>query len=447
MTDFVAAIVVAAVFTVLVNGRLRRYQESERSLLQLSLALHLLFSALLVPLMRGPLKGGDLLVYDELARALLDRFPRAPMDTLQVLGGLLVHSGDPLPVPDNGVAIGSSGSMIAFTTMGLAVTFQSLPAACVLVGGFSFIGKLRIYDVFRAEFAPALHRRIIAATMLVPTSIFWSAGLIKEAFGAIGLGLVFKELYAFYRRRATIGGVIAGLLGLCLIATSKGYLLVPLGLAAAASVLLARIRSQRLHFKLSRFKRLATIAMGIVVMFAAGRISSQYDPTNFAEAAARQQDAGAQISYAGSYYEVTSERSLRGQIAATPLAVITALFRPFIFEARNLQSAANGLETAFFTVLFFRALRRGRAGLRIIREQPILVFCSVFSLIMAVGVGLASTNLGTLSRYRMPMMPFLWVVVTVVVTVARATAASRKPTVAPPAKPPWPAEPHARPIP
>jgi hypothetical protein len=39
-------------------------------------------------------------------------------------------------------------------------------------------------------------------------------------------------------------------------------------------------------------------------------------------------------------------------------------------------------------------------------RSPFLVSSVVFILVFGVGVGLATRNLGSLSRYRMPMMPF-----------------------------------------
>jgi len=70
---------------------------------------------------------------------------------------------------------------------------------------------------------------------------------------------------------------------------------------------------------------------------------------------------------------------------------------------------ANALETTFLTVLLIRIvvtrdLFRVR---RQVMDDPFLVFCTVFVLALGVAVGLASTNLGTLSRYRAPILPFL----------------------------------------
>jgi hypothetical protein len=39
-------------------------------------------------------------------------------------------------------------------------------------------------------------------------------------------------------------------------------------------------------------------------------------------------------------------------------------------------------------------------------RTPLLVFSLVFVLVFGVGIGLAAMNLGSLSRYRAPLMPF-----------------------------------------
>jgi hypothetical protein len=46
-------------------------------------------------------------------------------------------------------------------------------------------------------------------------------------------------------------------------------------------------------------------------------------------------------------------------------------------------------------------------------EDPFLVFCVVFVIAFGIAVGLTSTNLGTLSRYRSPLLPFFVVLLLV----------------------------------
>jgi hypothetical protein len=70
--------------------------------------------------------------------------------------------------------------------------------------------------------------------------------------------------------------------------------------------------------------------------------------------------------------------------------------------------AVNALETTAITLVVIQNIRRGQlAGfVATARESPIMAFSLIFTLLVGVGVGLATTNLGTLTRYRMPMMAF-----------------------------------------
>jgi hypothetical protein len=68
----------------------------------------------------------------------------------------------------------------------------------------------------------------------------------------------------------------------------------------------------------------------------------------------------------------------------------------------------NALETTAILGLAIMAVYRNglRGLLRRVSHAPLLMFCAVFVFGLALGVGLATTNLGTLSRYRVPFMPF-----------------------------------------
>src|SRR5208283_5267449 len=96
------------------------------------------------------------------------------------------------------------------------------------------------------------------------------------------------------------------------------------------------------------------------------------------------------------------------QMKFAPLAVVNAFFRPVVFEARNGPMLGAALENTILTIALLQILfgRTRAVVLKTIGRSPLLfaaiVFCGAFGL----GVGLATANLGTLSRYRMPMMPF-----------------------------------------
>jgi hypothetical protein len=162
-------------------------------------------------------------------------------------------------------------------------------------------------------------------------------------------------------------------------------------------------------------------------VLALGRLFPEYAIDRFAEQAASYQEVGEHFA-GGSTIELgdPSERSLLGQVAFAPLGLVNVLFRPFLFEVRNAQMLLNALETAVLTVLVGWALYRQR--LRDLYDRivssPELVFCAAFTLTMGLAVGLTTTNLGTLSRYRVPMMPY-FVFLTLVTASVRPRPASQ----------------------
>jgi hypothetical protein len=94
-------------------------------------------------------------------------------------------------------------------------------------------------------------------------------------------------------------------------------------------------------------------------------------------------------------------------LLTAPIGVATTLFRPMVFEIRNPLMIASALEVLVFTTAAVRIGVRGfRRALMAIRRSWLNVFCVVFVVLFAFAVGVSTVNLGTLSRYRVPMLPF-----------------------------------------
>ena len=111
----------------------------------------------------------------------------------------------------------------------------------------------------------------------------------------------------------------------------------------------------------------------------------------------------------GSGYNIgAQDGSLGGMAKLAPQAVVVALFRPFLWEARNPTMLLSALEATYFLLLTLRILWRvgPLKALSAISRVPILTMCFVFSLIFAISVGISSGNFGTLVRYKIPLMPF-----------------------------------------
>ena len=48
------------------------------------------------------------------------------------------------------------------------------------------------------------------------------------------------------------------------------------------------------------------------------------------------------------------------------------------------------------------------AVLRTLLKEPFLLYCLIFSILFAFGVGIAGTNFGAMVRYKTPLLPFFF---------------------------------------
>jgi hypothetical protein len=199
------------------------------------------------------------------------------------------------------------------------------------------------------------------------------------------------------------GGGLAGLF--------KGYLLPPFGIGAgffyASRALFASGRTVR-----PRYLFLGAL-LAVVSVLITGSALPHFAPEAFEDEALSAQAIGQRVQGGSNY--TFGAGSLVSQL---PLALATVLYRPLIFEASNLLMFISGLETLAAAVLTVVALARTSFGatIRYVLVRPPLCFCFGFVLTLAVGVGLTTTNLGTLSRYRMPLVPFFATLLVVLAT-------------------------------
>ena len=99
--------------------------------------------------------------------------------------------------------------------------------------------------------------------------------------------------------------------------------------------------------------------------------------------------------------------TIGGMLSKFPAAVVVTLFRPFIWEAKNVMALLSALEALVFLYFTVKLLINSRTKLfSLLGRDPNLVFCLVFALIFAFAVGISSYNFGALSRYKIPCLPF-----------------------------------------
>lgn len=333
----------------------------------------------------------------ELASAILADPLRYGPDALS----LLAHNKPDLPFQVFGAG-SSTGALTAYTAWFLVLFAGSEVAVSAAFAIGSCLGKFLLYRAIRPMLEP--ERRTIAAMAVccVPSAVFWSSGVTKESIVFTGMGLAVLGLRRLIHDKRVASWPLA-IAGAAVIASTKAYVLFPLALGGALWFVVDRVPNATRRF---RFRDMAgATVIGALVVVGLGEVFPRYAVGTFAEEAAFLQELGSRAG-GGSYVDIgVADTSFMAQLAGSPFAIVTALFRPFIFEANNWMMVVSAAETSVLLGFSVSAYFRSRGLPNILLERPFLVFLLVSSILLALGVGLTTSNMGTLSRYRTPLVP------------------------------------------
>ena len=352
---------------------------------------------------------GDLLYYHQFGVEAADRMRSDFWSLAPGLVGLLFHRPDPIPIPLETMD-GSTGAMQAASGFLVLLCFNSLYAACALVAGLSFVSKVLLYRVAREELPDIPRRPLLFVCTLLPSALFWSCSLLKEPLAMIGLLFAVYGWHQMINRRKPRRSLLLVALSLVLVLVIKGYIFPVFCLAIGAWHLARTIQDRRgdVAFKAGHVI-VAGAVVGVLVVVT-GIVLPRFATDTITDQLAGMQATGADVEGGSAYVlgQSSGASSASAQFALAPLALLTALFRPLIFEVKSGTAAVSAVEmSAFVAATVVVLLRRGIvSSFSSMVKRPFLSFCACFVLIFSTCVGLGTTNMGTLSRYRMPMLPF-----------------------------------------
>ena len=303
------------------------------------------------------------------------------------------------------VRIATVLGMFCFNTY----TIVGLFFACI-----SFSGMWAMFMTF-AKIRPQVYKQLAIAVFFIPSVFFWGSGLMKDSLCLGALGWLF---YAFYQgaiqKKRLLKSVIVGGLAAYLLYVTKVYIL--LSFLPPALVWVFNENSQRIKNAAVRMiaKPFLLGAGALVAVFAMSNLTEgndSYDVDKIGKKSKITADYLYQVSVQqeGSAYTLgEQDGTIEGMVKLAPQAIIVALFRPFLWEARNPVMLLSALESSFFLFFTLRILFRVGASrfFGSIARTPILVLSFVFALVFGASVGIISNNFGTLVRYKIPLIPF-----------------------------------------
>jgi hypothetical protein len=301
-------------------------------------------------------------------------------------------------------------------------TFHTYIANAMLFALISFMGVWSMFTTF-IKIYPQLRKEIMFSCFMLPSVIFWGSGLMKDSITFGCLGFFFSSFYKiFILKRASKLDYVLFALSFLVIKIVKIYIL--LCFIPAALLWLFLVYNDKIKSKFTRILlRPIMLALGCLFGYLAtdlvGKEDARYSVDNVTATARTTSEWLSHVSRQekGSVYSLGEvDYTPIGMLTKFPQAVNVTLFRPYLWESKNIVMLLSAFESLFFlyltiTTIFSAGIKR---TITILAEHPIVAASIVFSLTFAFAVGLSTANFGTLVRYKIPIMPFYLISIFVV---------------------------------
>jgi hypothetical protein len=339
--------------------------------------------------------------------------------------GLGLLFGDSHSLPRQAVHIAffhdpSSYFVVQVATLFDIITFSTYSGTAVLFAFLSFLGLWYLFLTFYQLF-PHLIKWIAICALFVPSVVFWGSGILKDTIIMTSLGFatyLIKKI--FLDRRFSMMSVLMLFLSLFVIFFVKKYVLLcymPVVLLWIYMGNLHRIPSAMVKVLMMPLILVVTLVSGYYAIQKVAEDDPKYALDKIAETArVTAYDIGFWSGKnAGSTYSLGElDGSFGSLISHMPAAINVALFRPYLWEVKNPLMLLSSLEAlALLTITVYLFVR---APLRFIRSlgDANVLFCLIFSISFAFAVGAVTYNFGTLNRYKIPLIPFYLIALTII---------------------------------
>ncbi|AEA42719.1 hypothetical protein [Fluviicola taffensis] len=256
---------------------------------------------------------------------------------------------------------------------------------------------------------------IAYAILFIPTVGFWCTGIMKDSVTYASLLVVIMGIFKILNKQSSFIVIISTLIGLSFIYVTRSFLLLPI-LIPVFILFVFRLNKNKPAITkfLTRLFGISIALSSIVFFMSSASFLGEFTSENLTKSANTiYLDFQNNTNYTGKRYNLgISEVNSTTMVTVIPNAILTTIYRPFLWEADNALMVINGLESSIFLTLTLSIFRRRREKANLInliddtKTKNFLIFSLLFVLILAYFVGLTSGLFGVLARLKAPILPF-----------------------------------------
>jgi len=299
-----------------------------------------------------------------------------------------------------------SHTMIRLNALLRLFSFGYYNVHTVFVCFLSLAGLTGIYKFFMLHLSDKKNILFVAVFML-PSVLFWGSGVLKETLLFFGLGMLLFYSDKIFTKGFSLLSLFWILIALILLMFLKFYIL--------ATILPLMITYFWVYKTKMRWVAVRYAIVILVCLIAGLNIHYIFPEHNLLETLTNKQFDFIRLANAtnsGSTIEIsTLQPTTWSFIIHSPEALYNTLFRPFVFESRSPFILLAGLENLLIIFMMmiciiFSKFKKENANL--------FWFCLLFVLITFVLTGLITPVMGAIVRYKVPALPFLFVMFIVI---------------------------------
>ena len=288
-------------------------------------------------------------------------------------------------------------------------SFGSYHVHSIILSYLAFLGSFYLsrvfYDISRAKIITYF------SVFMVPSLVFWSSGILKEAVLLFALGVFAYHFYQLLKRNYHIKHVVILMLMSCILIVMKLYVF-----AAFLPAILVWYIVNRYKAKLWVY--LLSYTAFVLIALLLGQVDPRYDFVNLIV------DKQKQFIGLAEFYDVNSgfhmevlTYELWDVIKACPEALFNAFTKPWLSEVSSILFVPAVIENLFFLLLLICAIMYKRELSQ--KHWNFILFCFSFSIILYCVIGLTTPITGAIVRYKIPAAPFLFMAVLLIFDSAR----------------------------
>lgn len=314
------------------------------------------------------------------------------------------------------IGITSSNAVMKISALVSFLAFNKFMIISIFFGLFSFAGQWKLFQVFNHHNKGKNQILLAIAVLYSPSIWFWGSGLMKDSICIGAVGFIISIVYNItVKKKTTIRDWILLPFFIYLVFIIKSYIIIIL-LASIAFVIFINyvflLKNTIVRFAVIFLFLVASFLLATFVDFSS-QINSLVEES-YSQVMSFQQNYEAlqsadENSKAG--FELTNlDASLSGMLLKSPAVIFSCLFRPFLWESKKIIIIFTSLESTalLLATIFLLFKTRFLWFFNIIFKDPLILFCFVLSIFFALIIGFTTFNFGTMTRYKIVLLPFYY---------------------------------------